>query len=189
MVIYMSNKKYLIIVILLVISIVAITFSATFAYISVNDVQSEANTISTTCYDMTFTDSNIINITGYPMSSTNALKKTPYKFSLKNNCEVNTEYQIILNVINTTSSNILPYINYSIDGTTVKKLSILTPISLPLGVTSSNATSSYLLDTGSLEGINTTKSFNLHMWIDESAGNDIMGSKFEGEVTIYSVAR
>ncbi len=186
----MSNKKFLLIAIILVVVIIIITSSTTFAYLSVSDVQSSANTISTTCYDMTFTESNRINITGYPMSSTNAFKKiTPYKFSLKNNCEVSTEYQIIINVKNTTASKILPYINYSLDGTTVKKISSLTPITLPLGVTSSNVTASYLIDTGSLVGINTTKSFNLHMWIDESAGNDIMGSKFEGEVTIYSVAR
>jgi len=186
----MSYRRYLVIVILLVIAIVGITSSVTFAYLSVSDVQSDANKISTTCYDMTFTDSNRINVTGYPMSSTSAFAKlTPYKFSLKNNCEANTGYQIILNVINTTSTKILPYINYSFDGKTVNKLSSLTPISLPLGVTSENASASYLIDTGTLDGINTTKSFNLHMWIDESAGNDIMGAKFEGEVTIYSVAR
>lgn len=186
----MSNKKYLLIVILLVIGVVIITSSTTFAFLSVSDVQNESNTISTMCYDMTFTESNRINITGYPMSSTNAFKKiTPYQFSLKNNCEANTDYQIILNVINTTSSKILPYINYSFDGTTVKKLSSLTPISLPLGVTSNNVSSSYLIDTGALLGKNTTKNFKLYMWIDESAGNEIMGNKFEGEITIYSVAR
>lgn len=186
----MSNKKYLMLIILLVIGVIVVTSSTTFAYLSISKVQSEANTISTTCYDMTFTDSNRINITGYPMSSTSAFTKlTPYKFTLKNNCEANTEYQVILNVINTSSSKIIPYIDYSLDGSTVKKISSLTPITLPLGVTSSNASASYLLETGTLEGINTTKNFNLHMWIDESAGNDIMGSKFEGEITIYSVAR
>lgn len=186
----MCYRKSLVIAIILVGTIIVITSGATFAYLSVSDAQSEANKISTTCYDMTFTDSNRINVTGYPMSSTSAFAKlTPYNFSLKNNCEAKTEYQVILNVIDTTSSNILPYINYSFDGKTVNKLSNLTPISLPLGVTSSNASVSYLIDTGLLEGINTTKSFDLHMWIDESAGNDIMGAKFEGEVTIYSVAR
>lgn len=186
----MSNKKYLMLIILLVIGVIVVTSSTTFAYLSVSKVQSNPNTISTTCYDMTFTDSNRINVTGYPMSSTSAFAKlAPYKFTLKNNCEVNTEYQIILNVINTSSSKILPYINYSFDGSTVKKLSSLTPITLPLGVTSSNVNASYLLETGTLEGINTTKNFNLHMWIDESAGNDIMGTKFEGEIIIYNVAR
>lgn len=117
----MSNKKYLMIAIFLVTIAIVITSSTTFAFLSVSDIQSEANTISTTCYDMTFTDSNRINVTGYPMSSTNAFKKVnPYKFSLKNSCEANTNYQIILNVINTSSSKILPYINYSLDGTTVK---------------------------------------------------------------------
>ena len=186
----MSNRKYIVIIVLLVIVAIIITSSTTFAYLSISNVQSEANKISTTCYDMTFTDSNRINITSYPMSSTSAFTKvSPYKFTLKNNCEASTDYQVILNVINTTSSKILPYINYSFDGKTVKKLSSLTPITLPLGVTSSNASASYLIDTGALEGKDTTKSFNLYMWIDESAGNDIMGNKFEGEITLYSVAR
>lgn len=171
-------------------TIIVATASITFSYLSVSKVQSNPNTINTTCFNVSFTDSNRINITSYPMSNANAFSKiSPYKFTLKNSCDVNTEYQVILNVINTTSSKILPYINYSFDGSTVKKLSSLSPITLPKGVTSSNASASYLIDTGSLNGINTTKNFNLRLWIDESASNDIMGLKFEGEIIVYNVAK
>lgn len=186
----MNNKRTIILLIMSIIIVIAATVGITFAYLSVSAVQTTPNTMSTTCYDMTFTDSNVINITGYPMSSTSAFAKlTPYSFSLKNNCEANTDYQIILNVLNTSSSNLLPYINYSLDGTTTKKLSSLSATSLPAGVTSSNASASYIIDTGALLGINTTKNFNLYLWIDESAGNDIMGSTFTAEITVYSLAK
>lgn len=186
----MDNKRTIILLILSILIVVAATVGVTFAYLSVSAVQTNPNTISTTCYDMTFTDSNVINITGYPMSSASAFTKlTPYQFSLKNNCESNSEYQIILSVINTSSANLLPYINYSLDGKTVNKLSSLTPTTLPAGASVSNASASYVINTGSLIGINTTQNFNLHLWIDESAGNDIMGSTFTAAITVYSVAK
>lgn len=186
----MNNKRTIILLILSIIIVIATTVGITFAYLSVSSVQANANIISTTCYDMTFTDSNVINVTSYPMSSSSAFTKlTPYSFSLKNNCEASTEYQIILNVINTSSSKIIPYIDYSFDGVTVNKLSSLTSTSLPMGVTSSNTSASYIINTGSISGINASQNFNLYLWIDESAGNDIMGSTFTAEIIVYSVAK
>ena len=187
--IVVNNKRLIILLIISVLIVIAATIGVTYAYLSVNAVQTNPNTISTTCYDMEFTDSNRINITGYPMSNSNAFSKlTPYTFTLKNKCEANTQYQVILNVKNTSSSTLLPYINYSLDGSTVNKLSSLTAITLPSGITSNNNTASYIINTGSLTGINATKTFTLHMWIDESAGNDIMGSTFTGEIIVYNVA-
>jgi hypothetical protein len=139
---------------------------------------------------MDFVETNIINVTGYPMSSSKAFSSLkPYHFTLKNKCEANTDYQIILNVLNSSNSEILPYINLSLDGVNTTKLSSLVSTSLPTGVSSSNALYSYVIDTGSLLGINSSQEFNLYLWIDESANNDIMGKKFEAQVTIYSVAR
>ncbi len=185
----MDNNKKLIILLSLSIFIVIISTAAiTYAYISVSDTQEEANVINTACFDTDFTDSNVINDLGYPMSSATALKKTPYTFTLTNKCNTNTTYEVILNVISTTNID-LKYINYSLDGSTTQKLSSLTPTeSLPNEVKAPNTSKSFILKTDSVNGINTTKTDKVYLWIDDSAGNDIMGQKFEASISIYSKA-
>lgn len=188
MVIVVNNKRMIFLLVFSILVVVIATVGVTYAYLSVNAVQTNPNTLNSTCYEVSFTDQDRINITSYPMSSATAFSKlTPYKFTITNSCEANTEYQVFLNVLNTTSSKLLPYINYSLDGSTVNKLS--NPTSLPNGVTSNNASASYVIDTGTITGINASKTYNLHMWIDESAENDIMGSTFSAEITVYSVAK
>ena len=122
------------------------------------------------------------------MSSASAFSKIkPYKFSITNECEAKTQYQVILSVLNSTNID-LEKINYSLDGSSVMRLKNLQEISLPSGVSVSNAKTNYMLDFGELNGINATKDFNLHMWIDESAGNEVMGKVFAAQITVYSVA-
>ncbi len=179
----MSNKKLTILLSLLLLTIVAITFGVTYAYLSVNAKQTEENVVETACFSTNFTEDNIINMTSYPMSSTKAFSLTPYTFTVTNNCSNTTNYEVYLNVLNDTSIALLDYINYSLDGSTVHKLSSLTASTLPNGVSSDNISTSYVIDTGS---ITSSKSFTLYLWIDESAGNDIMGSTFKANVTVYN---
>ena len=43
----------------------------------------------------------------------------------------------------------------------------------------------YKLAEGSLS-FNSSKTFKLYLWIDEKAGNDIMGQDFKGQVFVYA---
>lgn len=99
------------------------------------------------------------------------------------------DYQVFLNILNNTDENLLHYINYSLDGQTVNKLEDLVETPLPNGASSNNVFISYSLDTGSLSNTNTQQTYELYLWIDETAGNDIMGSSFQAEVMVYNVAR
>ncbi len=184
----MNNKKYILLVITSIIIVIAATISITFAYLSFNATQEYVNTLKTSCYNISFTDENSINITSYPMSSATAFEKiTPYTFTISNNdCEIGSGYQIILNIKNNTSDTLLQYINYSLDGQTTNKLSDLTPTSLPAGATSTNTSTSFVLETGVLPNINSSKTYNLHLWIDESATEEIMGLAFTGEIMVYN---
>lgn len=186
--IVVNRKKTILLLVLSILIVIGAVVSVTFAYLSVSATQTQANTLNTACYDIEFSDSSSINLTSYPMSSANAFKLTPYTFSIKNSCEANTSYQVILNIKNTTSTELLKYIDYSLDGVTVNKLSSLSTTTLPSGATSEGVTYSYVLDTGNMLGINASNSYKLYLWIDESAGNDIMGSTFEAEVMVYSAA-
>ena len=184
----LNNKKYTALLISSILIVVIATISVTYAYLAFNDVQESTNTLSTSCYNISFKDEDSINITSYPMSSSTAFRTiTPYTFTISNNdCQIGSNYQVILNVKNQTSDSLLSYINYSLDGTTTTRLTSLTPTTLPTGVTSTDVKASYIIETGILPNINTSKTYDLYLWIDETAGNDIMNLAFEAEVMIYS---
>ncbi len=187
-VIKLNNKKYVALLISSIVIVVVATISITYAYLSFSDTQEGTNTLSTSCYNISFTDQNSINITSYPMSSASAFRNiTPYTFTISNNdCEIGSGYQIILNVLSSSSDKLLPYINFSLDGETSTRLTSLTATTLPAGVSSSNVKASYVIETGILPNIDSSKTYNLHLWIDESAGKDIMGEPFQAEIIVYS---
>ena len=186
----LNKKIYIAMLISSIFVVVIATIAVTYAYLSINITQDDSNTLSTGCYNVNFEEnSNSINMTSYPMSSTTTFNTlSPYTFTLTNTCNTGSNYQIILNVLNTTSDNLLSYINFSLDKSTTTRLTSLTPTTLPPGVTSSNVKASYIIDTGSLPSINSNKNFNLYLWIDESAGNDVMNQSFTAEIVIYNTA-
>ena len=188
MVINLNNKKYIILLISSIIIVIIATISITFAYLSFNTKQEETNVLNTSCYNIDFEDKNSINLTGYPMSSTTAFKKiTPYTFTISNNdCHIGSGYQIILNVLSSTSDQLLPFINYSLDAQNSTKLTSLNKAELPSGISKKDVKASYILETGVLPNQNTSKTYDLYLWIDESAGNEVMNQRFEAEIIIYS---
>lgn len=184
----LNNKKYLLLLISSIAIVVIATISITYAYLSFNAKQEETNVLNTSCYNIEFQDKNSINITGYPMSSTTAFKKiTPYTFTISNNdCHIGSGYQIILNVLSSTSDQLLPFINYSLDAQNTTKLTSLNKAELPSGISKKDVKASYILETGVLPNQNTSKTYDLYLWIDESAGNEVMNQRFEAEIIIYS---
>ncbi len=185
----LNNKKYLILLILSIVIVITAAISITYAYLAYSGSQNDPNTISSSCYDITFTEGSSINLTSYPMSSSQAFSRIdPYTFTITNNCATGSGYQIFLNISNNTDQELLSYINFSLDGTSTTRLTSLTPSSLPAGVSSSNISTSYVIATGSLPDINTSESFELYLWIDESADTSIMGQTFQGEVMVYNLA-
>ena len=181
----MNDKKTIILLIISILIVISATVGITFAYLSVSAVQETPNTISTTCYDLSFTDSNIIKLTSYPMSDKKGLTLTPYTFNIKNTCSGTSNYQVLLNIKNTTTLDYLSYIHYSIDGINSNILSNATKVDLP-GGSRADIIASYVLDIGSITDL--TKTYNLRLWLGEHGGNDIMNKKFEAEVMVYAVA-
>ena len=135
---------------------------------------------------MEFSESASINLNGYPMSDASGLKTTPYTFTFRNTCEGNANYQVILNIKNTTDSTLLNYINYSLDGVTTNVLSNATKIELPSGVVAEDTIASYVIDAGNIEGTTESISYDIRLWISEDGGNDLMNKTFQAEVMVYS---
>lgn len=184
----LNNKKYVALLISSIVIVVVAAISVTYAYLSFNATQTEANIISTGCFNINFEDRDSINmLSSYPMSSSTAFNNiTPYSFTITNTCQNNTPYYVLLNIYDTTNDDLLTYINYSFDASTVHKLSDMTPIDAPSNVISSDIKASYLIETGTLSETSPSKTYELYLWIDESAGNNIMGQNFKAEVMVYS---
>ena len=159
------------------------TAGVTYAYLSLSDVQTTSNVISTSCFDVGFSETGDITPLSYPMNSGTAFTKNPYKFTISkaNSCTTNINYQIYLNVINTSDLD-ASLMRYSMDGKTEKTLS--SKVSLPVGADSTGISASYLIETGTLTEASEAK--NLYLWIAETAGNDIMGKQFKTQILVYS---
>ena len=185
----MSNKNIIIISILSIIAIVITTASFTYAYLSTNSVQENPNIINSACFDLSLADETPITLTkAYPISDVVGKTLTPYKFTLTNNCDTNTNYTVILNVKATTPETILNKIKYAI-GTEapsfLKDASTTVPTNYKKDASFSH---SYVIKTGNLSGTTKSVTYELRLWIDEGATLDIKGQTFSAQLSIYSEA-
>jgi len=104
---------------------------------------------------------------------------TPYSFTLRNDGTVASKYTIYL-VDSTLEENETrmadSIVGFSLDGTTENLLSSLT-------TKVDNGIKKRVLATGTLEAGATTN-ITLDLWIDKTAGNDVMGQVFRGHIEI-----
>ena len=118
---------------ILLISTIAIVIiaatSVTYAYLSYNATQADENILTTSCFNISYSDSNSISLNSngnyaYPMSEERANKLTPYSFTITNTCTTTNStdpinYVVTLNTLNTSPSNIeLSKLRYRLDMTT-----------------------------------------------------------------------
>jgi len=178
--------------------LVTITIGTSYSYYSVSDVQSEANTLTSTCFDITYNDnggSSAIKLTNaYPMTEAKALSGTPYTFTIKNTCAAGNQtvkYVVTLNTLKASPSTLTSSLNYKLNRTAPSALAgttgtLATPYELNPNVkTSEGIDTSYSIETGTLAP-GESKTYNLYLWINENAGNDVMSQSFTGKVLVYS---
>ncbi len=179
----MDNKKLITLLCISIFIVIMTTAGVTYAYLSLSAVQTTPNVINTACFEVGFNPLSVFSPISYPMSSTTAFNKTPYSFTISkgNSCETNINYKIYLNVMDGSTLD-TSYIKYSLDKTTVNGLN--STVDLPVGADKAGVKSSYLVGEGTLTSASETK--NLYVWIDESAGNEIMGQEFKTQILVYS---
>ena len=193
---------------ILLISTIAIVViaatSVTYAYLSYNATQTDENIVTTSCFDISYSDSDSISLNSngnyaYPMSEDSANRLTPYSFTITNTCTTTNStdpinYVVTLNTLTSSPSTIeLSKVRYRLDMT---------------NPTSSTGTSALMSEAAtydlsssikSAEGINTSYNllegtlapgasvtYNLRLWIDEAAGNEVMNKTFNGRILVYS---
>ncbi len=193
---------------ILLISTIAIVIiaatSVTYAYLSYNATQTDENILTTSCFNIRYEDSNSISLNSngnyaYPMSEERANKLTPYSFTITNTCTTTNStdpinYVVTLNTLNSSPSNMdLSKLRYRLDMTTPTAntgtstlMSEAAPYDLSSSIKSAEGidTSYNLLEGTLAPGASVT--YNLRLWIDEAAGNEVMNKTFNGRILVYS---
>ena len=155
-----------------------------YAYWIITKQQSESNIVNTSCFKLTFTETDAINMPkAYPLTDLEGLSTTPYTFTITNTCTATFDYQVNLE---------------SLEGTTLGEdyakvsLNAETPVLLsgykPAQTTIAGAISSRVLKTGSLRA-GESVSYDLRLWIDyastmEQSANKVFYSKI---VVVHSI--
>jgi len=177
----MKKKMVLGIVIVLVITLIT---SISYAIWQINLKQESPNTISTSCFKIEFEDENPINLgSAYPTSDEEVSDLTPYTFTITNTCDTYASYQINLEELETSSKRLSSdYLKLQIEDkiANLKGLEKVTP-------TISGADNSYKLMTGVLEP-NEEKIFSIKLWMSEDtpAIDAVMNTSFQSKVSITS---
>lgn len=193
---------------ILLISTIAIVViaatSVTYAYLSYNATQTDENIVTTSCFDISYSDSDSISLNSngnyaYPMSEDGANRLTPYSFTITNTCTTTNStdpinYVVTLNTLTSSPSTIeLSKVRYRLDMTnptsstgTSALMSEAATYDLSAAIKSSEGIdTSYNLVEGTLApGASVT--YNLRLWIDEAAGNEVMNQTFNGRILVYS---
>ena len=199
------NKKLAIVLtsITILITIIA-TSGITYAYLSVSKTQTNPNQLNSTCFNVTFTETEGSTITlnnqngnyAFPMSETSASKLKPYHFTITNTCSAtnasqDTKYVITLSPL-TTKNGLTPYLDFKLGEDSAQELTKTEYDGLPSTITAGQGfAGTYLLKEGTLAP-GASVSYDLRLWIRENAcnGSDceskVMGKDFEGRIIVYS---
>ena len=176
----------LIITLLLIASIIIGTSYS--LWIKTNN-QKDENVVTTSCFSSTFTEESTINLkNAMPISDTSGLKKTPYTFTLKNNCDVNLKINISLDVLNTstmTSNSIKVALKSS--NIFMTNATLLTNLSKKTTPDIKNAKEAYTLGEDFL-GKNATKTYSIWAWMDENVGNEEQEKIFNSKIVVTNTA-
>ena len=91
-------KKRVLILVVSLIGITGIIIGVSYAFFSVGGSQETANTFTSGCLSISLTaESDSINLTNaYPITDVEGLEGTSYDFTITNNCDSSTNYQINL---------------------------------------------------------------------------------------------
>ena len=179
----MMKKRVLILVVSLVV-ITGIIIGVSYAFFSVGGSQETANTFTSGCLSISLTDeSDSINLTNaYPVTDIEGLEGTSYDFTITNNCDSSTNYQINLESLNQVSNSLnADYIKVALSSDTVDNIISTLSDNTSATPTIDNAYESYNLYTGTL-GANESKTYHLKIWVDydatiEQAANKVYSSK------------
>lgn len=158
-----------------------------YAFIAYYTYQKEINIIESNCIKIEFEDlTEAINLTNvYPMTDEAGERTKPYRFSIRNQCNVGVDYSINLEVLKTEnripSSNIAVKIDQNIKQILTNEI-----ITNKIETTEYIAEEAFKLYTGTLNP-GKVQEHEVKIWLDESAGNESQNKVFQSKIVINAI--
>ena len=157
--------------ILLVLGVLIGVVGVSYAFWRASFSSKNDNSLTATCFNVSFTDQNNISIEkAYPLLDKDGKKLTPYEFTITNNCDSYAKYDINLEVLNTSTLTNMDYIKLMLDDGTPALVSSYNVTTKTL----SNASSAYKIKISYLNA-KESKTYNLRLWLDENVTGETEG--------------
>ena len=193
-------KVSLLIISLMLVGCLYVTQS--YALWIINAEQTNENEMEVGCFSIGFSEqSESIKLDNtYPVNDTLGLSTNPYTFTITNTCTINNNYVLTLNTLstNTLDASKIKYALYKSSEEKPNVGSKLSRINNDLeNIMVENLGTSYILDNGVLSGGTKVDgvvsggeevTYNLYLWIDEIAGNEVEGQSFEASINVINSA-
>ena len=161
----------------------------------------QENIVEVGCFNIEFIEntSSIALSNSYPVSDEKGMSGEAYSFTITNKCTVDSAYQVTLNTLNanTMGDDKVKYVIYK-DGESKPSTGSLVN-SAPINADKANITvtdlkESYIIASGELKGAEEengtgeSHTYNVYLWIDESAGNEVENTRFEASINIVNAS-
>ena len=161
----------------------------------------QENIVEVGCFNIEFIEntSSIALNNSYPVSDAKGMSGEAYSFTITNKCTVDSAYQVTLNTLNanTMGDDKVKYVIYkdSESKPSIGQLVNSAPINADKGnITVTDLKESYIIASGELKGAaeengtGESHTYNVYLWIDENAGNEVENTRFEASINIVNAS-
>ena len=161
----------------------------------------QENIVEVGCFNIEFIEntSSIALSNSYPVSDAKGMSGEAYSFTITNKCTVDSAYQVTLNTLNanTMGDDKVKYVIYKDSESKPSTGSLVN--SAPINADKANITvtdlkESYIIASGELKGASEengtgeSHTYNVYLWIDENAGNEVENTRFEASINIVNAS-
>lgn len=179
-----KNKKFVKVSIFVICGVLAL-FLVAYAIFTFTGLGTKENRLSTGTLVLTMDESmsHGISISGaVPVSDQEGKSTDPYVFSIENTGTLNASYRVLL------VDDLEKYEEHQCSDKKMPWKNIKYELTKDGGSASVDLLSSdsFLFDTGVLAP-GESKDYTLKLWIEESSGNEIMGTHFHGRIKIEAI--
>ena len=161
----------------------------------------QENIVNVGCFSIEFTENSdsIALSNSYPVSDEKGMSGEAYSFTITNKCTVDSAYQVTLNTLNanTMGDDKVKYVIYkdSESKPSIGQLVNSAPINADkANITVTDLKESYIIASGELKGASEengtgeSHTYNVYLWIDENAGNEVENTRFEASINIVNAS-
>ena len=178
-----KNNKKIYLTIIGILLLICLTVAVSYAVWRIFLVQNNSSKLATSCFKVSLTDQDAINLVDtIPITDSDGAALTPYTFTITNACDSYANYQVNLELLNTTTMTNMRAIKVMFDDGTPSLLAYKETTEKTL----TNASTAYKLNIGYLDK-KATATHKLRLWIDEAVDMNTKGVqnlKLEAKVTV-----